>query len=159
VPAAPGVFNPNTFFFEYDPSNNTLNEVERPTNAATQIQYAYHFLLLPNGQVFAPTGGTTLPFYTMDPTTGPDPAWKPVITSVPHSPTPGGSYSLSGAQLNGLTEGAYYGDDYASATNYPIVRITNHATGHVFWGRTHDRDNLNIATGNTIITTQLEIPA
>jgi hypothetical protein len=159
VPAAPGVFNPDTYFFEYDPSNNTLNEVVRPSNAATQIQYAYHMLLLPTGQVFAPTGGTTLPFYTMDPSTGPDPAWKPIITSVPHSLTPGQSYSLSGAQLNGLTEGAYYGDDYASATNYPIVRITNHATGHVFWGRTHDRDNLNITPGSTIITTALDIPA
>ena len=159
VPAAPGVFNPDTYFFEYDPDANSLTEVARPSNAATQIQYAYHFLLLPNGQVFAPTGGTTLPFYTMDPTTGPDASWKPAITSVSHSLAPGGSYSLSGTQLNGLTEGAYYGDDYASASNYPIVRITNHATGHVFWGRTHDRDNMNITPGGTIITTPLEIPA
>jgi Kelch motif len=159
VPAAPGVFNPDTYFFEYDPSNNTLNEIARPSNASTQIQYAYHMLLLPNGQVFAPTGGTLVPFYTMDPTTGPDPSWKPVITSVPHSLTPGQRYSLSGMQINGLTEGAYYGDDYSSATNYPIVRITNHATGHVFWGRPHDRDNLTITAGNTVITTALDIPA
>jgi hypothetical protein len=158
VPAAPGVFNPDTYFFEYDPTNNSLNEVARPSNAASQIQYAYHFVLLPTGQVFAPTGGTTLPFYTMDPTTGPDPSWKPVITSLPHSLTPGSSYTLSGTQLNGLTEGAYYGDDYASASNYPIVRITNLATGHVFFGRTHDRDNLTIAPGATVNTT-LDMPA
>jgi hypothetical protein len=24
------------------------------------------------------------------------------------------------------------------ATNWPLVRITNNATGHVCWGRTHD---------------------
>ncbi len=159
MPAAPGIFNPDTYFFEYNPIDNTLNEVVRPSNASTQIQYAYHMVLLPNGQVFAPTGGTLLPFYNMDPGTGPDPSWKPVIASVPHSLTPGQSYSLSGMQINGLTEGAYYGDDYSSATNYPIVRITNRATGHVFWGVTHDRDNLNITPGNTIITTALDIPA
>src|SRR5215831_17193269 len=72
VPAAPGVFNPDTYFFEYNPDDNTLNEVLRPSNASTQIQYAYHMVLLPNGQVFAPTGGTLVPFYTMDPTTGPN---------------------------------------------------------------------------------------
>ncbi|MGH9408519.1 MAG: hypothetical protein ACRD1V_03615, partial [Vicinamibacterales bacterium] len=46
VPAAPGVFNPDTYFFEYDPSNNSLNEVARPSNASTQIKYAYHMVLL-----------------------------------------------------------------------------------------------------------------
>ncbi|MGH9411797.1 MAG: OmpL47-type beta-barrel domain-containing protein, partial [Vicinamibacterales bacterium] len=132
--------------------------VARPSNASTQIQYAYHMVLLPTGEVFSPTGGTTLPFYTMDPTTHSDPSWKPIITSVSHSLAPGSSYTLSGSQLNGLTEGAYYGDDYASATNYPIVRITNLATGDVFFARTHDRDNLNITPGATVNTT-VDIPA
>lgn len=38
--------------------------------------------------------------------------------------------------MNGLTEGANYGDDAQSATNFPLVRITNKATGHVFYART-----------------------
>ena len=157
VAAAPGIFQPNTWFFEYDPVTNTLNEVDRPPNAATKIQYQYHMVLLPTGEVFAPDGSSTVQIYTAS--GGPDPAWAPVITSMPPSMAPGSSHTISGLQFNGLTEGTYYGDDYASATNYPIVRFTNQATGHVFWGGTHDRDNLQIATGGVVITTPLEVPA
>jgi hypothetical protein len=114
-------------------------------------------LLLPSGQVFAPDGTATVPIYTGS--GSPNPSWAPAITSVPASLKPGSTYSLSGKQLNGLSEAVSYGDDYAAATNYPIIKITNHATGHVFWARTHDRDNLNVATGNTIITTQFDVPA
>jgi hypothetical protein len=31
-----------------------------------------------------------------------------------------------------------YGDDPQAAANYPLVRITNNRTGHVFYSRTHD---------------------
>jgi hypothetical protein len=31
-----------------------------------------------------------------------------------------------------------YGDDSQAAANYPLVRITNDRTGHVFYSRTHD---------------------
>jgi hypothetical protein len=158
VPAAPGVFNPDTYFFEYDPNTNTLAEVARPANASTKIQFQYHMLLLPSGQVFSPDGSALVQIYTIG-SGGPDPAWLPTITSSPKSLRPGNTYTLSGTQLNGLTEGAYYGDDYSSATNYPIVRISNRASGHVFWGPAHDRDNFNIATASTIITTAFDVPA
>jgi hypothetical protein len=157
VAAAPGVFQPDTYFFEYDPNTNTLPEVARPANARGKIQFQYHMLLLPSGQVFAPDGSTSIQVYTGS--GAPDRAWAPAITALPRSLKPGGTYSLSGTQLNGLSEAVSYGDDYAAATNYPIVRITNRATGHVFWARTHDRDTTAIATGSTIITTQLDIAA
>jgi hypothetical protein len=131
--------------------------VARPTNAASKIQYQSHLLLLPSGQVFAPDGSSTVQIYT--PSGGPDRAWAPTITTYPKSVRPGSTYSLSGTQLNGLSEAVSYGDDYAAATNYPIVRITNHATGHVFWARTHDRNNLNIATDGTVIATAFDAPA
>jgi len=157
VIAAPGVFNPDSYAFEYDFTNNTLTEVARPANAANKRQYQYHMVLLPTGQVFTSDDSAGVQIYTPD--GAPDPAWAPAITSVPHSLKAGHTYSLSGTQLNGLTEGTYYGDDYSSATNYPIVRITNHASGHVFWGRTHDRDNLKIATDGVTITTAFDAPA
>jgi len=115
-------------------------------------------LLLPSGQVFAPDGSALVQIYTIG-SGGPSDDWRPVVTTSPKSLKPGGTYNLSGIRLNGLTEGAYYGDDYSSATNYPIVRITNRATGHVFWGTTHDRDNVNITPDSTIITTALDVPA
>ncbi len=157
VPAAPGVFNPDSYFFEYDPTDNSLTEVARPANAASKIQYQYHMLLLPSGQVFSPDGSALVQIYTS--VGDPSDAWRPAVTIAPKSLKPGNTYSLSGTQFNGLTEGAYYGDDYSSSTNYPIVRITNRASGHVFWGTTHDRDNLNITPGDAVITTALDVPA
>jgi hypothetical protein len=44
------------------------------------------------------------------------------------------------------------------ATNYPIVRITNQATGHVFYARTHDHSTMAIATGSTPVSTMFDVP-
>jgi hypothetical protein len=59
---------------------------------------------------------------------------------------PGRTYSLEGVQLNGITQGAYYGDDEQAHTNYPLVRLTSDA-GHVRYFRTHDHSTMSIAPG------------
>ncbi|HYK43228.1 MAG TPA: hypothetical protein VE007_12635, partial [Thermoanaerobaculia bacterium] len=70
----------------------------------------------------------------------------------------GKSYNLFGRNFNGLSQGAAYGDDAQAATNYPIVRITNRATGHVFYARTHDHSTMAVAyTGTT--STQYDVPS
>jgi len=51
-----------------------------------------------------------------------------------------------------------YGDDAQAASNYPIVRITNRATGHVAFGRTHGFSNFSIARA-AHSRAQLDIPA
>jgi len=82
-------------------------------------------------------------------------------TSFPHNVDPGNTYTIQGTQFNGLSEGAYYGDDAAFSTNYPLVRITNHATGHVFYCRTHGHSTMAVATGPDIASTnfdQLALP-
>ena len=66
---------------------------------------------------------------------------------------------IFGTQFNGLSVGSDYGDDCTNATNYPIVRLTNGATLHVFYARTHDHSTMGIATGNTIVSTTMDIPA
>ena len=68
-------------------------------------------------------------------------------------------YQISGTQFNGLSVGADYGDDATMATNYPLVRIVNMATGHVFYARTHDHSTMGIATGSTIVSTTFDVPA
>ena len=52
----------------------------------------------------------------------------------------------AGMQLNGLTQGAAYGDDFQDATNYPSVRIVNTVTGHVFNCKTHNHSGMGVAT-------------
>ena len=78
---------------------------------------------------------------------------------MPANLTRGSTVTISGRQFNGLSGGSDYGDDALSATNYPLVRITNTATKHVFYGRTHDHSTMAVATGNAIVSTKLDVPA
>jgi hypothetical protein len=47
--------------------------------------------------------------------------------------------------MNGFSQGAAYGDDVQGATNYPLVQITNRASGQVFYARTHDHSTMGVA--------------
>ena len=44
------------------------------------------------------------------------------------------------------------------ATNYPIVRITNKSTGHVFYCRTHDHNTMAVGYNGPTYT-HLDIPS
>ena len=50
-----------------------------------------------------------------------------------------------------------YGDEAQNATNYPVVRITNLATNHVFYSRTHDHSSMAVASSATV-STQFDVP-
>ena len=103
-------------------------------------------LALPNGQILYNDGSNEMEVYTAGGT--PNPAWAPSITSVSSSNLGrGGTYSLSGKQLAGLDPGATYGDDVQDNTNFPLVRITNDATGVVTYARTHDWSSVSVAPG------------
>ena len=59
---------------------------------------------------------------------------------------PGSTYRVWGFQFNGLSQAAGFGDEFGTATNYPLVRITNQATHHVFYAKTHDHSTMAVAT-------------
>ena len=86
-------------------------------------------------------------------------AGAPAITAFPTSVTRGSSYQVSGTQFNGLSRANSFGDEDDSATNYPLVRITNNATGHVFYARTHDHSSMGVATGSAIVSTHFDVSA
>jgi hypothetical protein len=44
-----------------------------------------------------------------------------------------------------------------AATNYPLVRITNLKTNHVFYSRTHDHSNMAVAS-NDLVSTHFDVP-
>lgn len=52
-----------------------------------------------------------------------------------------------------------YGDDVQTATNYPLVRITNTSTGHVLYCRTHHFSFMGVATGRNKVSTQFDVPS
>ena len=39
------------------------------------------------------------------------------------------------------------------------MRITNKASGHVFYARTHDHSTMGVATGKTPVSTNFDVPA
>jgi hypothetical protein len=81
-----------------------------------------------------------------------------VIIDAPQAVARGGSYKISGIGFNGVTQGAAYGDDVQASTNFPLVRITNLATSHVFYSRTHDHSSMAVASKEPV-STHFDVPA
>ena len=110
-------------------------------------------IVLPTGEVLV--GGSEV--YTS--TGSYQASWAPSITTYPHTIVRGSSYKISGKQFNGLSQAAAFGDEDETATNYPLVRITNQSSGHVFYARTHDHSTMAVATGKAIVSTHFDVPA
>jgi hypothetical protein len=112
-------------------------------------------LVLPTGQVL--TSGFTAEVYNPKGTY--QQSWAPVITTFPKSVTRGSTYKISGQQFNGLSQAAAFGDEDETATNYPLVRITNKSSHHVFYAKTHDHSTMGVATGKAIVSTNFDVPS
>jgi hypothetical protein len=112
-------------------------------------------LMLPTGQVFAP--GFSVQVYNPKGTY--QKSWAPVITAYPKTVARGSTYKISGQQFNGLSQAAAFGDEFETATNYPLVRITNKASGHVFYAKTHDHSTMGVATGTATVFTNFDVPS
>jgi hypothetical protein len=153
VMASPGFGDPPTTFLEWDGKHLTV--APPSPNASFDGSFYGNFLVLPTGQILL-TDFFTVSLYT--PVGFYNPAWAPVILSVPLVVSPGGSYIASGLQFNGMSQGAAYGDDAQDATNYPLVRITNLLTGHVFYSRTHDHSSMAVGFGGHV-STHFDVPA
>ncbi len=156
--ASPGVFQNPASFFVFDGITFTAAPATQSSHNLTSYQGRQ--LLLPTGQIlWLVADGRTIDVELYTSTGVPDPAWAPNITSVPSKLRRGSSYQISGTQFNGLSSGSDYGDDAAMASNYPLVRLTNKATRHVFYARTHDHSTMAIATGDEIVSTTFDVPA
>jgi hypothetical protein len=151
------VYNTPTHFFLYNEGSNAITQIPDVPNAPNDTSYATRMLVLPNGQILFNDGSNEMEVYTAGGT--PNPAWAPTITHLSATTlTPGGTYFLSGTQLAGLDQGATYGDDVQDSTNFPLVRITNNATGVVTYARTSNWTSVSIAPG-TRSATQFTVPA
>ena len=154
IATSPVDFQPKVHFFEFNGASFT--EAPRTPNAAHVPSYSERFLVLPTGQVLATDGSSDVEIYTASGSA--NPAWSPTIASVPLSLPQGHSYSISGTQFNGLSQGASYGDDAQMATNYPLVRVAIVDTGHVRYLKTHDHSTMAVATGSQPVSTTFDVP-
>lgn len=150
---SPGVFNTGSKFFEWDGS--TLNATSAPPNAAVDSSYVGNMVVLPTGQVLFTDFSNSVQIYT--PAGSPCAGCAPTIKTVPSTLTHGSKNNrISGTQFNGLTQGAYYGDDNQSDTNFPIIRITDSA-GRVVYCKTHNWLG-GVATGSKVVQAGFDIP-
>jgi hypothetical protein len=158
-----GGFLSPSHFWELDFNTRTLIQVADSPNAASFTSFFGHFTMLPSGEALfvAFNQGNIQDVDVYSNGGAPQSAWRPTITSSPSTIAQGSlNNTISGTLFNGLSQGGAYGDNSQSFTNYPLVRITNNASGHVFYARTHNHSRMGVeALGSTeTITTQFDVP-
>lgn len=168
-------YGPPLFIFEFDGKNltqipNIPNGLPNrfnssgggpnvPPNFPTGSDASWYceMLLLPTGQVLMIDNSNDVEIYTPSDRSY-NPKWAPDVHKSPKIVHGSSTYKIEGIRFNGMSQGAMYGDDYQGATNYPLVRITNCKTGHVFYCRTHDHSFMGVASDRKVHT-YFDVPA
>jgi parallel beta-helix repeat protein len=152
-------YNPNAagtgsdpYFTDVSPGNGNVGGSSIGGNA-----FKSNMLVLPTGQVLLATEDGPFQIYSENASTGPQNAWRPTITSI-HSDG-GVNYTLTGTLLGGISEGAKYGDDLSSATDYPIIEIADYTKSQLTYATSSSWSSTAVATGSTTETTNFSIPA
>ncbi len=124
----------NGYVWEYNSANNQF--FQQPTNngpagGGTPLD-------LPNGHILMSIGTQVWDFDPGSSQSDICDAWRPQIQgTVTHTAgDPRGTFTLTGTQLTGISEGSTEGDDEEMSTNYPIVELS--LGGSVWYAKTHD---------------------
>jgi hypothetical protein len=152
-------YNGPCSFYEYDYTSNEFSQVGAPGGGNTlgnTAPFGTSMLDLPDGTVLFIDGQNATSLYVYTPQGAPLAAGQPVISSI--SENANGSYQLTGTGLNGISEGAAYGDDEQMNGNYPLVRLTNSVSGDVYYARTYNWNSTSVETGNRVVTTEFTLP-
>lgn len=147
---------PSTIF-EYSPTLNSITSIPDTSGPnLTNAAYAMKFLALPSGQVLLNTGAASQ-LYLFTPSGSPSASWAPTITNVSVGSS---GYTLTGMQLNGLSEGANDGCQIEAFTNYPIIQLSPVGQPNVVYNATTSEwSSVGVQTGSTPETVQFTIPA
>ena len=142
------------YLYEYDYSVGAGGSFT-PVLTNNSAYVAVALLDLPDGTVLASAYTNLLHVYQPD--GSPLAAGKPAITSI--TANADGSFHLAGTGLNGISEGATFGDDAQMDSNYPLVRVTDNASGNIYYARTFNWSGTGIQTGSATVTTEFTLPA
>jgi hypothetical protein len=146
------ISGPPSYFYEYDPVSDSFALTAAPGSLAPDSQ-GDRMLDLPDGTVLFCYGGTQL--YEYQPDGIALASGQPGIISITTNYYR--SYHLTGTLLNGITEGAGFGDDAQMNSNYPLVRMTN-SNGQVYYARTYNWSSTGVMTGTNIVSTEFMVP-
>jgi len=149
-------YNAPTYFYEYNPFSNSFTQVSGPTGTSyNDSPYNTRMLDLPDGTVLFSDGDSSQ-LYEYRPTGSALVAGVPTISNITENAD--GSYLLTGTLLNGISEGAAYGDDAQMNSNYPIIRMTA-GNGRVYFARSFNWSSTGVMTGTNLVTTEFAVPA
>jgi hypothetical protein len=151
-------FDGPTSFYEYDYATNAFTQVNAPGGGLTYVNppFTLSMLDLPDGTVLFVGGQNSSSLYIYTPDGTPLAAGQPVINTITENAD--GSFHLTGTGLNGISEGAAYGDDEQMDSNYPLVRMTNNVSGNVYYARAYNRNSTSVQTGSRILATEFSLP-
>jgi hypothetical protein len=167
------IFIPPIYFYEFDYNNQsaspngTFTQVHAPNGSLFDTDgpggdgpgggftFTCRMLDLPDGTVLFTDSNTNGQLYVYIPDASPLAAGKPKIKGI--TTNPDGSFTLSGTGLNGISQGAAYGDDAQMDSNYPLVRFTD-GSGNVLYGTTYNWSSTSVMTGTNIVSTQFALP-
>lgn len=155
--ASPFFASPSEFF-EWD--GKRLTAIIGPPNAPFDASYYGNMLVLPTGQILLTDFSRDIEVFTparSDDRAEAEESHAPVVASAPARVGRGRTYLVTGRGFNGVSQGAAYGDDAQAATNFPLVRLTNTRTGHVFYCRTHDHSSMAVAS-RELVSTRFDVP-
>ena len=158
TPTSANHFPSPTKFYEFDytaGTNGTFTAMNAPSGGTSEStpSYVTNMLVLPDGSVLYSQQGATQ-YYVYASGGTPLVAGKPAIGT--NTQNGDGSFHLTGTKLNGISQGAAYGDDWQMATNYPLVRLTS--GGNVHYARTYNWSSVGVQTGGTSVTAEFTVP-
>jgi hypothetical protein len=153
-------FSPPTELFDYNYTTNTITQITNlpstlTNDLANNGAYVDRTLVLPTGQMLLGDGSN---LFLFTPNDSPQNAWRPSISSIVKNGN--GTYTLTGLQLSGISEGSSYGDDVNVSENYPIIQITAN-NGQVYYATTSNWSNVGVsAVGDTTVeSVNFTVPA
>jgi len=135
---------PPAKYYLYNVKKNSLTQIIDDPLAAGTTTWApgISMVVLPNGQILVSHANKIAAYRDSG---EPDDSWRPVVDSISStSVTVGEKYSISGRQVSGLTQGTHFGDELQNPTNFPVIRVVNEKTGHVFYGLTSNISSTSI---------------
>jgi hypothetical protein len=133
--------SPTGGFADDIPSQN-CNMLALPDGSVLYCHYE-------QGNVFYSSFGNQLYVYTPDGT--PLASGKPTINNITLNSD--GSFHLTGTLLNGISEGAAFGDNAQMNGNYPLVRVTDGSNNRTYL-RTYNWSSTGVQTGGTLASTE-----
>ncbi len=156
IPTMPGSFPSPTRLYEFDYISNTFTPISWPGFGSTDMHPCNnnYMLDLPDGTVlFSTLNSRELYIYT--PAGMPLASGKPVINNLLHVACD--TYKVTGTLFNGISEGAYYGDDAQMSTNFPIVRLKKGT--RIFYARSFNWNRTGVMTGSLADTVTFTLPS